>query len=220
MRADETTRVDDELTDRGWSCLDGFFDPSEVASIVTATERRQWPSISDDLVRWIMEPRWAAVATATVGPDVRFLREQVVTKAPESAATVPWHQDDAYARVDGMFVTCFVALDDITTDNGCLRLLSGGHHQGALPHRPSGYLIEIPGLATDDGDAAPQRSGDLLVFNSLVPHASGGNSTTGTRRAWMVQFCREDALDRTTGERITGCPQVAADGRWLDHPRH
>lgn len=205
-----------DLTGRGWSRIEGFFAQREVDAVIAAAATRRWPTAGADLLRWILDPRWESVATAVLGPDVRVLRQQVVTKAASCPATVPWHQDDAYGRVGATFVTGFVALDDMTVDNGCLRVLSGAHLDGPREHRRAGYLLEIPGLTPDDGEPIPLRRGDVLVFASMLPHFSGGNVTTGNRPAWMVQFCPADAIDTRTGEPVAGCPLVAAGGRWVD----
>lgn len=211
--------VEERIDRDGWTVVDGLFTPQECSTIRAVCDGRRWPTIPDDLVTWIADPRWAAVVVPVLGPDVRFVREQVVTKAPFAEAEVPWHQDDGYSRVAGVQLTCFVALDAITPDNGCLEMATGSHRRGPLDHVPAGYLKTVADGVEDPVVAVPLRTGSAAVFSSLTLHRSGANRTSGTRPAWMLQFCTATAVDRATGGPVEGCPLVAADGQWLDHPR-
>lgn len=57
------------------------------------------------------------------------------TKTPQqAAATVPWHQDNAYSDPSSwptLMVTGWVPLVDATVQNGCLQMLRGSHLPGA-----------------------------------------------------------------------------------------
>ena len=204
-----------QLTDQGWAAMGWRFDRAETDELIAVCHRRRRPRGPGELARWVTDPRWAPLAMSHLGPDVRFLRQQVVTKAPRSAGVVPWHQDRAYGRVAGEFLTFFLALDEITVDNGCLWLLSGSHRRGPAEHRPRGYLLEIAEPAGTEGQCVPLHPGQAVAFSSLTHHRSGANATDGTRPAWMVQFCAADAIDTTTGAPLVGCPLVALDGVWL-----
>jgi hypothetical protein len=212
-------RVGHELDRDGWTVVGPLFSAEECAAIEDVCGARRWPHVSADLVPWIADPRWAPIVLPTLGPDVRFVREQVVTKAPHAEAEVPWHQDDGYSRVAGKQLTCFVALHEITLDNGCLWMATGSHRRGALAHVPAGYLRTVAEPVEDPVVAVPLDQGSAAVFSVLTLHRSGANRTGGTRPAWMVQFCRADATDAATGAPLDGCPLVAADGHWFDLPR-
>lgn len=202
----------------GWTTVD-LFTPDECDAIAGVCADRHWPDIPPELRAWIMDPRWADLAIPFLGPDVRFLREQVVTKPPNAVTEVPWHQDTGYARVTGEFLTFFVALDDISLDNGCLWMVSGSHRRGPLDHVRSGNFLEIAESVGQAGEPVVLAQGRAAVFSSLMLHRSGGNRTGGTRPAWMVQFGRRDVVDPSTGATPEGCPLVAEGGVWLDRPR-
>ncbi len=196
-----------------------LFDRDETRALTSACHGRQGPRGSGELQRWIADPRWAPLAIGHLGPDVRLVRQQLVTKAPTSAGVVPWHQDRAYGRVAGEFLTFFVALDDITVDNGCLWMLSGSHRHGLAEHSPRGYLLEIVEPLGVEGEPVALAPGQAVAFTSLTHHRSGPNASVGTRPAWMVQFCAADACDTATGAPLDGCPMMASDGAWLERMR-
>ena len=203
----------------GWAVVDALLSPVECDTVAAACAARRWPDIPDALVRWIMDDRWAPLVLPTLGPDVRFLREQLVTKPPRADVRVPWHQDSGYARVPTEFVTCFVALEDITLANGCLWVLPDSGRDGLVDHVPSAYWREVATPVEEPGVPVELARGSALVLSSFTFHRSGGNTTDGLRPAWMVQFCRADALD-TAGAPIAGppCPLVATAGRWRTRP--
>ncbi len=115
-----------------------------------------------------------------IGPDVRLYWDQAVYKKPEYPKPFPWHQDNGYTYVEPQaYLTCWVALNDATLDNGCPWVIPGGHLRGTLAHRLSklGYVCR-----EEDGPealAVPVREGSVVVFSSLMPHRTGPNVTRG-----------------------------------------
>jgi phytanoyl-CoA dioxygenase PhyH len=207
--------VDARLRDVGWAVVGSFLTQSECDALGSALMNRGWPRVSPELAKWIRDPRWGALTVPYLGPDIRFIREQVVTKAPRSQEEVPWHQDSGYARVAGEFLTCFLALDDINVDNGCLWIVSASHRDGLVPHMPDGYLRILAVPPDHAGQPIPLARGSVAVFSSLTIHRSGANRTGGTRPVWMLQFAAADVRDVATGAPAQGCPVVAQAGEWL-----
>lgn len=202
------------LREVGWVVVESFMTPSECDALGSAVMTRGWPRVSPELAKWIQDPRWGAVTLPYLGPDVRFIREQLLTKAPRSQEEVPWHQDSGYARVAGEFLTCFLALDDVSVDNGCLWIVSASHLDGLMPHVPDGYLRTLAAPPDHPGQPIPLARGSVVVFSSLALHRSGANHTGGTRPVWMVQFAGGDVRDVVTGAPAPGCPLVAQGDQW------
>ena len=73
-----------------------------------------------------------------IGPDVRLYWDQAVYKKPEYPKPFPWHQDNGYTYIEPQaYLTCWIALNDATVDNGCPWVIPGGHLRGTLAHRTS-----------------------------------------------------------------------------------
>ncbi len=123
-----------------------------------------------------------------LGPDVRLYWDQAVYKKPGTDAPFPWHQDNGYAFVEPQqYLTCWVALTDATVANGCPWVVPGLHRRGTLAHRPSDtglVCLSDP----EEAVAVPANRGDIVVFSSLTPHATGPNLTDGVRKAYIVQY--------------------------------
>jgi phytanoyl-CoA hydroxylase len=129
-----------------------------------------------------------ALCADLLGPDVRLYWDQAVYKKPGTDAPFPWHQDNGYAFVEPQqYLTCWVALTDATVGNGCPWVVPGLHRRGTLAHRPSdtGFVC-----LTDPANAVavPANRGDIVVFSSLTPHATGPNLSGETRKAYIVQY--------------------------------
>src|SRR5207248_2286904 len=71
-----------------------------------------------------------------LGPDLKLYQDQVFMKPPGVGSRQPYHQDQPWGfQIDPpeLMVTCWLALDDVTLENGCMRVLPGTHRNGALP---------------------------------------------------------------------------------------
>ena len=124
-----------------------------------------------------------------VGSDVNLYWDQAVYKKPEKPRRFPWHQDTGYTFVEPQhYMTCWIALTDTTTANGCPWILPGAHRGGTLLHHwvdPIGWeCLEEPVGAVP----AELPAGGAVVFSSLTPHFTGPNLTESVRKAYIVQY--------------------------------
>jgi hypothetical protein len=121
-------------------------------------------------------------------PVVLF-KDKINFKLPGGGGFAP-HQDQqagwsAYAR---LFVTALVAIDDATADNGCLELAPAQHGRGLIGAEWA-PLTEAQ-MAGMRFEVVPTRPGDAVFFDSYVPHRSGPNLTSHSRRVLYVTYNR------------------------------
>ncbi|MBX3706962.1 MAG: phytanoyl-CoA dioxygenase family protein [Pseudomonadales bacterium] len=109
-----------------------------------------------------------ALATAMLGPNVCFTHQQFVVKHPDGPAArtdIPWHQDNGYGQLEPpLDLTVWIALDDCTTENGCLWVLPGSQRLGLLPHDERGSLLAV--AIEEQGVPVPMAAGDALLFGT------------------------------------------------------
>lgn len=110
-----------------------------------------------------------------------------------------WHQDYPFIQDSEDGVVFWLGLHDVDESNGWLRIIPGSHKLGVLPvnvtdpHGMGGnraHSMEIADLSVVDSMPrvnVPVRMGDVLVFNTLMLHASNPNRSARTR--WTIQ-CR------------------------------
>ena len=139
MRLSETQLR--EFRERGFFNLGPVFDRQELAEIGAAYDdvlrhplllgekgkgKFQYGPLlqlqSPVLCRYATSPKLVAPMLELIGPDVRLYWDQAVSKPPGATSDVPWHQDNGYTPVEPEeYVTCTLALDPMTRENGCLR---------------------------------------------------------------------------------------------------
>lgn len=177
---------------------------------------------SEALARVLTHPVLLEVAQAVLGPDVRFWWDQGINKSPGFGSYIKWHQDNGYTKGRiPPYLTCWLALDDSDLDNGGLEVIPGSHVHGDHPHTWEGPHAVIPESLIEVDRAVPldARAGDLLVFSSHLVHQTVGNTSADRqRRAWVIQYCRGDACNATTGEVYDNRPWVVRGGEALLEP--
>lgn len=105
------------------------------------------------------------------------------------------HQDAqaGWERYAELFITATVIIDPATVENGCLEL-AHWNHQAALV----GNLWKpLEGNQLDGIEfvAYPGEPGDVLFFDSYLPHRSAPNLTSDPRRVLYVTYNKKSAGD-------------------------
>src|SRR5262249_40791321 len=155
------------------------------------------------------------MAVALLGPEVRLYWNQAVIKPPRHGASFAWHQDTGYVPIEPQeYLTCWLALDDTTLENGCIRVIPGSHQWGLQPHRRDAAVGDMVGYeGPDEGIPVPLRRGQAAVFSSLLLHCSGPNTSGGPRRAYVIQYAPTHAINPRSGEPWGDCYPVATRGK-------
>ena len=159
-------------------------------------------------IDWARDERILRVVRPLLGDDVAVYNTSVFMKPPRSPVVIPWHQDQAYYAVTTEFlVACWVALTDVTMDNGALKYLRGGHRCGVLPTDPprdanaaTTFDREVVDIDPSQIVDVPVRAGSAIFHHSLVPHYSGPNRTDSPRWAIALDYMRADYLFTGPGE--------------------
>lgn len=131
-------------------------------------------------LRDLLTRRLVATASRLLGETAVLYKEKVNYKLIGGAGFSPHQDAPAYPFIDS-HVSCMVAVDDATPENGCLEIVSG-RHQHLLDMDERGCIVTS--IVEDMvWQFAPIRAGQTLWFHSLTPHRSGANRSTRDRRA-------------------------------------
>lgn len=135
--------------------------------------------------------------------QVCFLQDQVLMKPAFHGSEVSWHQDSAYwtqvpPQVDPpAIVTCWVAIDNVTEDNGCVKMVPGSHKFGVLPHARGGNnLLHVEGVNLNSAVPVVLPPGGVSFHHSCTVHGSAPNRTANRRRGIALTYVRNDAVGR------------------------
>ncbi len=168
--------------------------PEDYSIINVMVPRRYYPDWQGN----VFERRTADIAAQLCGEGMTIDYDQLLAKQPfKDDAVFAWHQDMAYwpDTPDRRTATFWLAVDESTVENGCMRFVPATNHEAALrPHRPvfggrgTSHALGTELVEGDDVVEMPIRRGDCTVHNERVVHGSGGNTTAGFRRAYVVAY--------------------------------
>jgi hypothetical protein len=83
------------------------------------------------LLPFLLSPAVLDLVEPVVGPNIGLWSSHFISKPPRTGKATPWHEDSAYwnGRISTMTGICTVwlAIDEATPDNGCMRVLPGSH---------------------------------------------------------------------------------------------
>ena len=134
-------------------------------------------------------------ASALFGEDALLYKEKINYKQPGGGGFAPHQDAPAYRFVDH-HISVMVPLDPATEASGCLWVAE--HQDHTLP------MEGIRGIRDDvveqlTWQPVELQPGDLLWFDSYLPHRSDTNTTGTARRAFYLTYNAASAGDfRTT----------------------
>ena len=225
----------DHFTENGFVAVPGAFDDSEIARIgAWADELASRPEESGKhwvyRERSLVDPGKAIInrienfsrhhagfveltqvlkhsAGQLLGEEAVLFKEKINFKMPGGDGFKP-HQDsqagwDAYASA---FVNVLVCVDEADEENGCLQVAPGHHRRGIIR---AWEPLTVDDMADMDFVLCPTRPGDLVFFDSFIPHGSEPNLTRKMRRLYFATFNRRsdgDHLERYYADKFKSYP--------------
>jgi non-haem Fe2+, alpha-ketoglutarate-dependent halogenase len=163
-----------------------------------------------------------------VGPDIVCWATHYFCKLPGDPKGVAWHQDCSYwALSPSKTVTVWLAIDDVDTGNGCMRVIPRSHLHGHLSFResdPSEYNVltqTIEGAETFGPPADVQlKSGGISLHSDLLIHGSLPNVSTRRRCGLTLRYCPVDVRAFWDWNRVSiVCRGADRSGHWASVPR-
>ncbi len=157
--------------------------------------------INDTVKRYFLDPALGEVLCRLAGIDgIRVWHDQTLQKGPWANATA-WHMDNPkWSFHSYNSITIWVALDDVTLQNGCLYYLPGSHRKTRHDLDSSTTGSDMQDLFAiypelHDVEAVPieLEAGGAALHNSMISHAAGPNMTPRWRRAMTCSYMPEGA---------------------------
>lgn len=150
--------------------------------------------------------RLLRIVEAILGAKAELYQSMALIKPPNGREK-PWHQDHAYfdLPLSTKVVGVWIALDEATPENGCMRVLPGWHHDQPLPH----FMVRDWQLCDDTSQnyknqcvAVPLPPGGCLIFDSFLPHGTPSNHSRFGRKALQYHYLPVGAGRTSPGERL------------------
>ncbi|MBS0455248.1 MAG: phytanoyl-CoA dioxygenase family protein [Proteobacteria bacterium] len=147
-----------------------------------------------DLAR---DPEIVELVSGVIGEDVILWGCHVFCKPPAEGFETPWHQDGHYWPIRPLAnCTVWVALEESTRENGCLRVIPGSHHGHVLhPHlhedRTDLTLNQrMAEGAFDEADAVDLelQPGQMSLHDVYMIHGAAANTSAKRRTGVALRY--------------------------------
>lgn len=129
------------------------------------------------------------LSTLMRGGVPKLFQSMALLKPPRIGREKPWHQDQAYFDypVDTPVVGAWIALDEVTPENGCMHVVPGAHRAGPQIHfKVRDWQICDTEMRHQRVVAVPLKPGGCLLFSGLLPHGTPTNRSPKPR--WSLQY--------------------------------
>jgi phytanoyl-CoA hydroxylase len=210
-------RIGREYQEQGYSVVEGLFSAEECRAVQNVAEKL--PSFTGGTLLPVMNPHHERPELLETMSDERLLSiiRHLMKGKPVGLQTQYFfcrpgtrgfssHQDNYYVRApQDQFVSAWLALEDVTAENGALIVLPGSQKEPVLDIR------DIPQPSTFGQDAnhnrqecivetdypklsVAVRQGGVVFLHSHVVHSSHHNTTTDRfRRVLLMTYLAEGA---------------------------
>lgn len=166
----------------------------------------------------LWHPAFTVPASQLLGGAIRFWHDQLFCKPAHSGGVVAWHQDYSYwTRTQPMgHLTCWIALDDSTQENGCLQYIPGSHNWSLLPITGlAGQMEAIRGVLNPEQWERFQNpvaielpKGYAAFHHPLMVHGSFDNRSERPRRATVLNVFKDGTKSATDEPLLDGVPPI------------
>jgi phytanoyl-CoA hydroxylase len=159
---------------------------------------------SDYFARLAQDPELLHLIAPLVNGNPELMAVELFAKAARVGSAVPYHQDNGYFNLTPPdALTCWIALDDSSLENGCVYYARGSHRQGLLPHKASLVpgnswgLARVPDPGEYDEVPGVVSRGGAMLHHCCLLHRSEKNLSEHPRRGLLLVYkgahCEIDA---------------------------
>jgi len=163
-----------------------------------------------------------------IGEDVIAWGSHFFCKMPGDGRRVSWHQDSSYwPLTPSMAVTAWLAIDDASVENACMRFIPRTHTLGHLTYTLSendeaNVLNQTVTGAETLGEPVDVelKSGQISIHSDLLLHGSEPNQSNKRRCGLTLRYCPA-SVRAGLGWNAKGVIVSGRDdsGHWANPPR-
>ena len=176
----------------------------------------------------LTHPRIVARIKDLIGDNTIGWGSHFFCKMPGDGKRVSWHQDSSYwPLTPSMAVTAWLAIDDATIENACMRYIPRSHHLGHLTYTLSeNDESQVLNQTVPDAEKLGQpvdvqlKAGEISIHSDLLLHGSEANESSKRRCGLTLRYCpaivRADLGWNAKGVVVSGKDE---SGHWANPPR-
>ncbi len=176
----------------------------------------------------LADPRVVSRIKDLLGENVVAWGSHFFCKMPGDGKRVSWHQDSSYwPLTPSMAVTAWLAIDDASVENACMRYIPGSHHLGHLTYTLSendeGNVLNqtVAGVESlGEPINVELKAGEISIHSDLLLHGSEANQSKRRRCGLTLRYC-PTVVRAGLGWNAKGVIVSGRDesGHWANPPR-
>ena len=154
-----------------------------------------------------------------LGPNIKLYTDQLMMKPRYNGTVTDWHQDSPAWPffVPQNHVSCWVALDDATIENGCMTIIPGSHKWGPVAREYKRRLISDPEVSKPV--PVELEAGHCMFHHGLNFHRTGANLTPHRRRGLALHYLNAETkylgIEREENRIRTECEKPRGTFRFM-----
>lgn len=151
------------------------------------------------LLEFLLSDAILNLVEPVVGSDIGLWSSHFISKPPRVGKATPWHEDSAYwdGRITTMAGICTVwlAIDEATPENGCMRVIPGTHRHGfsdyhAVDTAANIFGTEINADSIDESKAVyfSLQSNECSLHEARLIHGAQANTSDKRRCGYTMRY--------------------------------
>lgn len=151
-----------------------------------------------ELFEWLLADEVLDLVEPFLGPNIALWSSHFICKPKGDGLAVPWHEDSAYwnSLLDRQeVVTVWLAIDDSTVENGCMRIIPKTHHHGFSDYEPVDRERHVFGSRVkpeqmDESTAVDCeiKAGEAHLHHAKLIHGSNANTSDKRRCGYTMRY--------------------------------
>jgi hypothetical protein len=136
-----------------------------------------------------------------VGEDIGLFGAGFVSKEPHTGRATPWHEDSAYFEghlsAYDRLVTVWLALDESTRENGCMRVIPGTHRGGfsayeEVDQERNTFSTGIAGVDESTAVDLELSPNECSLHDGRIVHGARPNTSAKRRAGYSIVYFPTD----------------------------
>ena len=151
------------------------------------------------LLEFLLSDEILDIVEPLVGPNIGLWSSAIINKPPFTGKATPWHEDSAYwkGRISTMegICTVWLALDQCTPENGCMRVIPGSQINGFseyedVDNRENIFHAQIKPELIDESKAVYFSLGpnECSLHEARIIHGARANTSPLRRAGYTMRY--------------------------------
>ena len=159
----------------------------------------------ESFLKYCLNEKILNLVEQLIGKDFALWNSSFFAKPAKIGTRTPWHQDGEYWPITPLATcTVWIALDDATISNGCLKFLPGSHKDKRLEshHLNDSDDIALPleldhhHIDESKAEAIELEAGQISLHDVFLMHASEANRSNEPRRGMTLRYMPTSSVYR------------------------